>query len=829
MKVQLENQTSSAIVYSILRNAVVCLVVFPWMLTNTSYGQNVAYNLKNGLTIQGIQGEVGEISITLAYGQTDGKPILMMDNGLKRTFVSKRELAQQGESTLSDTEISVYQNVNERKSDKGNGILLEAGNFNEFGHRTIWVRIPLKSGGTRVMPVVQGITKINPMWTEVQTLITADKENRFNNERWDMRLATSSIPAEVLRNLLHNSIDTDNQLERMNIVDFYVEAEQYRRAIEEHNQIIREFPDSRDDFEQDALELQQAYGRSVLREARFRESVGQIKLASDMAAAIDTSKMSQVIQEDFRTFLQESLLEVDQELKQTHAELVARAQAFMASRQEKPDEVEAVQTLINEVTSDLSRGNSNRLASYKRLIGDQTQSAEQLMALAISGWTMGSNKAIDNFAVAQSLFTVRDLVKEYLSPATPGRRVTILQLLEKYEAGEPENLAAIINNITPPQAPDLSQHTGEEPLEFEIAVKGTKAQNFEVQKFKYYVHLPPGYDPYRKYPCLLTLRDGATPLAQLNRWAGSYNPKLGVRTGRGMRHGYIVVSLDWKAPGQRNYQYSAREHKVILGCMRGMLKKFAIDSDRFFITGHRAGAEAAYDIAISHPEHWAGVIGISGRIAKYPIRYFSNQHLGLNVYSVVGTKDHGSISSSLKCWNSWLGSSRFNKCMVIEYMGRLAEPFYEEFPSILEWCDVSRRSWPTDQGCEIECKTLRPWDNYFWFMEFHGMPEANIVRPPNWPANENGPLGIKSTLDIGAKLTSTKDKTMILAVSPRNIGSGMTFWLSPDFIDFKKKLLIKGRGGGFDDFVKASRETILEDVRIRGDRKRPYWAKVRLK
>ena len=421
-------------------------------LAGQSHAQNLAYNLKNGLTVEGIQGYVGEISITLAYGNTD-KNIVMMDDGLRRTFFSKNDVANQGESNLPESEIKVYQRVNEGKSDKGYGILLEVGAFNEYGHRTIWVRVPKKSGGSRVMPVVQGITTINPMWTEVQTLITKDGENRFNNERWDMKLATSSIPADVLRNLLHNSIDTDNQLERMNLVDFYVEAEQYRRAIEEHDQIIRDFPDSRDDFAQDSLELQQAYGRSVLREARFRESVGQVELAAQMAAAIDTTKMSQVIQEDFGAFLQESVLEVNEELKQTKEELVARAKAFIANRQGKTDEVKVVQQLINEVESNLSRANVDRLASYRRVIDDKTQSEEQLMGLAISGWILGSNNAIDNFAVTQSLFPVRDLVMEYLAPATPGRRIQILQEIGKYETKEPRDLAPLINNITPPQAP----------------------------------------------------------------------------------------------------------------------------------------------------------------------------------------------------------------------------------------------------------------------------------------------------------------------------------------------------------------------------------------
>lgn len=788
-------------------------------------GQNTAYTLKNGLLIEGVGGTVSEISVTLAFSQND-KTIVMMDNGLKRTFFSLNDVANKGESNLSDLEVQVFQRVNDNNDNQGNGILMSVGKFDPFGHRTIMVRIPTRTGGSKVVPVIQGITKITPLWTEVQTLITG--EQRINSERWDMRLATSSIPADVLHNLLHSAIDPDNPLERLDIVDFYVAAEQYRRAIEEHAQIERDFPDVKQDFKASRLLLHQAYGRSILREARFRETVGQFTLASQMASAIDTSEMSPVIQEDFQLFLQEEILQVNQKIEQTKTELVDRARKFIAKNQNKPEIVKACERLANELENKLSRANLDRLATYQRLKDGGGLTPEQQLAYAISGWILGSNNATPNMGTAQSLFKVRDLVHEFLHPATPGRRVQIIEELKNYEGGEPEFLAQIINNMTPPQAPDLSNYTGETPLEFETSFKGTVAQEQKLQKFRYLVHLPPDYDPHRKYPCLLTLRAENSTEEQLERWAGRFNPKLGVRNGQAIRHGYIVVSLDWKRPGQTTYEYSAAEHKAILGCMRGMLKKFSIDSDRFFITGHGSGADAAYDVAISHPEHWAGVIGIAGKIAKYPVQYMRNAHLGLNVYSVVGTKDHGNIVASKDAWNTWLKSnswrdgSRFNRCTVVEYIGRLAEPYFEEFPHIMDWCDVNRRSWPDLQGCEFECKVLRPWDNYFWFLEFHGMPEANIMRPSNWPANGRGFNGLK----LGAKLSIT-DRANKFIVRPARQGTGMTIWLSPDFIDFNKRVEIDRTG--FKESLKPSSEVILRDVLRRGDRRRPFWQKVEIK
>ena len=34
---------------------------------------------------------------------------------------------------------------------------------------------------------------------------------------------------------------------------------------------------------------------------------------------------------------------------------------------------------------------------------------------------------------------------------------------------------------------------------------------------------------------------------------------------------------------------------------------------------------------------------------------------------------------------------------------------------------------------EIECVTMRPWDNFFWWLEVEGLPPKSMVAPGNWP------------------------------------------------------------------------------------------------
>src|SRR5262249_8006955 len=133
----------------------------------------------------------------------------------------------------------------------------------------------------------------------------------------------------------------------------------------------------------------------------------------------------------------------------------------------------------------------------------------------------------------------------------------------------------------------------------------------EEPQVKYWVHLPPEYDPYRRYPCIVTLNGLATtPLQQIDWWAGSYNQEAQTRYGQATRPGYIVIAPRWTRDHQRQYEFSAREHAAVLLPLRDACKRFAIDVDRVFLTGHSVGGTAAWDIGLSHPDLWAGVMPI---------------------------------------------------------------------------------------------------------------------------------------------------------------------------------------------------------------------------
>ena len=100
--------------------------------------------------------------------------------------------------------------------------------------------------------------------------------------------------------------------------------------------------------------------------------------------------------------------------------------------------------------------------------------------------------------------------------------------------------------------------------------------------------------------------------------------RSGERLGQATRHGYIVIAVDWQQPHQFTYDYSAREHHAVLGALRDACRRFSIDTDRVFLTGHGIGGDAAWDIALAHPDLWAGVIPIVAVADKFVSRYAKN-------------------------------------------------------------------------------------------------------------------------------------------------------------------------------------------------------------
>jgi pimeloyl-ACP methyl ester carboxylesterase len=373
------------------------------------------------------------------------------------------------------------------------------------------------------------------------------------------------------------------------------------------------------------------------------------------------------------------------------------------------------------------------------------------------------------------------------------------------EGASIERVAQFLKLMKPPL--DVPERSELSPRTFELKLAG-RVNETDV---RYLVQLPLEYDPLRHYPTIVTLPDaGVRPEQMLDFWSGPANKDAG-RIGQAARHGYIVIAVDWQKPHQFTYDYSVREHYAVLGALRDACRRFSIDVDRVFLTGHGIGGDAAWDIAIAHPDLWAGVIPISAVADKFVGRYANNARY-VNWYVVTGELDGDKLANNAVQLDRYMRPN--TDVTVVEYQGRGYEPFGDEIQRMFEWMGLRQRKIPKD----IDCVSMRAWDSFFWWLEVEGLAAKSMVVPENWPPPKNArPAQIE-----GKRLETNKVTVKVQA-------DKVTVWLSPELVDLNQKLVVELNGRTItprDRTVRPDLTTLLEDVRTRADRQHPFWAKL---
>lgn len=396
-------------------------------------------------------------------------------------------------------------------------------------------------------------------------------------------------------------------------------------------------------------------------------------------------------------------------------------------------------------------------------------------------------------------------------PAEPGKEPAI-------EPGQPTEGDA-------PQRPMLG-NTGVPGL-YQLEAKGPS----EHPDIKYLVQLPPEYNPYHRYPVIVTLNGaGTSPSQQIDWWAGGFDKQANTRYGQAYRYGYIVVAPLWQHEFQRKYEFSAGEHSAVLNPLRDVFKRFAVDTDRVYLSGHSMGGDAAWDIGLAHPDLWAGVIPIVAEASKFIIRYPNNGAL-LPMYFICGERDGNKWAPNAVEWDRYLRHADANAwdVMIVQYQGRGHESYHDDIQNVFEWLELPshrRNFFPKKFGGDANDSTknyqsLRTWDNFFWYAEFSGMPDASIIHPVEW-TGEKPPRG--SALQVRGEYLTDSEGNGIVKVS---CGAGkVTVWLSPEMVDFSKKITVRVNEKKLPGTMAPNLVHLLEDARTRGDRQHPFWLHV---
>ena len=744
--------------------------------------------LKNGTTLRGeflvmnsLAGRAVGTSELKQLKNADPVPhnIGRIDTGWQRTYFplqQRQNLDGETNANLSAPNPVIFRLPRPKLSGQsltvsGFGSMSYVGPFDEFGRRRITIATAKKP-----MDVFQSITQVAPDHVLVES----------TNCDWKFGLPLKSIPIETIEALVKREIKPDDAVARFALVRFYSQAEFYGQAFAELEAIGRDFPDRKELVDKSREVLMNTFGVEVLLRLKRRKQAGQYQLAETYAKKLMTQTLTGQIEQDVKRAVQG----FDQ-ARHTIEQVKLLLSEWQAKLNDNARETK-LQPLRSEINEQLDIETLPRLDAFIKAEADKQYEPAQRLALAYSGWVLGSANATPDLDLTFRAWDARQMVIDYLRSDDAAVHSDTVKKLQSTESISPRTILNLI-----PHLPPIIDATDLEPGA--IHQVETEASH----DASYSVVLPAEYSPRHTYPIVIALRSRNRTIEQtLTAWAGDANhPDLG------HQRGYIVIAPHYAERNQAEHTYGAPAHKYVLDCLVDARKRFSVDSDRVFLTGHGMGADAAFDIALAHPDEFAGILPIGGNAIHYCNYCWANG--SYTAWYVVGkgydSRDNRDNSSNMVFDNMLIRGPKFD-FLLVEYLGRNGENLFDDFSKLFDWMETHvRRALPK----EFDVRSLRKADNRFFWLTVGSLPRDYILPLPAGAAQKPIPMEIEAKITPGS--------TVVIKGNAENI----TVRLPAEYVDFDKRLVIKVNSQvKFNKFVTPDIGAALEELRLRGDRSR---------
>ncbi|HXY33920.1 MAG TPA: hypothetical protein VEI07_06805 [Planctomycetaceae bacterium] len=760
-----------------------------WIACGTARAGEVT--LKNGLTLSGTARRIQALTVERQHpreGETLNFPFLMIENGYQRIFVPKGQAARIDERD----DLSKYETFRLTQHRTGGrqitGRVLSTGPFNEYGQRTHTIQTP-----QRQEEIVVGVTKIGPKYVALTGL-------RY---QWNYGIATLSIPPDQLDLMIRKVSDRKNPDHRFGIARFYLQAGLYEESGKELESIAKDFPELSTRVAEARKELLDLEHKLILQELRHRNAAGQHELAHTYALGVPLATASGSVVHDVKDLLA---------AYDNARERIAKTRVVLGELQAQlkdPALVAAVSPLRPMLEEQLSMESLDRLDAFFNLVDDKTLQPAEKLALAYSGAVVGSASAVTDLRLAIRLWEAQHAILEYLRTDSPHDRRDRLTELNSLDGITPELVIKLIQCLPPAvETPDVRPGVA---TTLQVAGRGAEGGP------SYGVLLPPEYDWHHKYPMIVALRPSDhNSSAELDFWGGTT-----AKPGRAQAAGYIVIAPEYVEADAREYSYSMSSHEAVLRCIVDARKRFNVDSDRIFLTGHEMGGDAAFDIGMSHPDLFAGVIPINGICNHFCTWYWQNAG-HTSWYAVVGefdargtyTIDSKTLSRMMTPWKGYVNGM---DVIMVEFAQRGYESYFEETPRIFEWMESLRRQ---KVPHEFSMHVLRPSENRFYWLRAEGMPKS---------VTESNVLAGASRGPVSPMLLEGKISASGSTIRVKSGAKSHTVWLSPELVSYEKPITIMVRDmRKYHKVPESSIEDILDDFATRADRQLIFTTRIDL-
>ena len=836
-----------------------CLTIFLLTLF-TALGQVLAnkFYLRDGRVITGEMALLTKVDEKVGTEEHIARPIVIIDDGLRWVYLSKAQVRPSDETVPRPESFRTGQRANrEGREYLIPGSYNNSTPFDEYGRRLLEIRFP--SG---IEYAEQGIVELTPYYITV-TGLRAYNSNNVNGTplNWNKRIATNAFPREQISAILMRLIDQENLDDRLKLVRFYLTGDHFASADAELELIAQDWKDSPEVLQRiraTSLFVRQGLYEQMLGELEFRWESGQYHFVREYITQLEQDPK---LPERLLVRVQRFFQRYDDTDKQSR-EIVSTLKTLYEALPEEQQN-DKIPPVIAEIERELNFSTLRRLTAFQLFADDPQLSVAEKLAMAITGWYAGPEADNSRLAVAVMLPETEQLIIDYLrSGRDVALRQTILEKLKNSETARPDLIAGILATMKPPLG-DLPEEDLERPgyYNFSLPNPAFVAGMPRAPEIRYAVQLPPDYNPYLRYPMVVSLNGlYQTPDMQIDWWAGQWAPTAqerggvsppvntqdnenttggltpsgsvrNIRMGHAARHGYIVIAPEWNPPEAplADYDFSVFSHAAVLCSVKDAFRRFSVNTDKVFISGHGIGGTAAWDIALAHPDLWAGAIPFNAVASKYIDMYESAvRHVPL--YLVWGEME-GLGTGTARKWNA--NASVLNRYLreqvrpgdvtVVRYVGRGLEGFYEEILHIFDWMKFRQRNSAPEQ---FNVETMRPWDNFFWWVE---MPNLHMDVPRNMFDPMDFPVTTRRDIPKVSVESRLNRPTNAVLVTTRPRLPNVEIFLTPEIVNFGDRVTVRVNDRNYsppNGMIEADVEVMLEDVRTRGDRLHPFWARL---
>jgi hypothetical protein len=803
--------------------------------------------LKDGFVLRGkVQVEGKQV-----LEKTEDGPVLefirsgfyYIDDGARRVIFNP-QLVSHVEPRKIDTLNDIIWNTHIRYlATKPTPPILEITNITDWDSK--WDRkIQYRSLRKEGNDVVEVTIRV-PQHLSIMTPEYAAVDSKDISLRWRAHFLTREFGPEIVRELLgrhkdycdEKSLDDEKRISRrFKVYHFFTSAEWLSEAKQVVDQIAQEFPAAKERVDEARKNLKALKALQLYDDLKRAHDAGQYqwmkvhfkglpdsglpeKMLAEMRALqaeYESAEASLKLARRYLAELPPGLTTGDAELKRTlteaakaiaaelHLEQFLKSKAEVRGGDKEGQRAGRLDTFLAQ------------MAQYER---DKKQhnkidvQPENLLSLAVTGWLLGGRSAETKPEFAQQLWLARKLVIDYQKTVRLADRQKLLarykeQQTQRNPAISVEEFAQMIPNLAPLEPPamlvDNVKAFTADSGRADYATEFTSESFRGGQAIKYWVQLPPEYHPGRPWPVLVALHQAnETARDALRRWSE-----------QGGRNGYIVAAPAWSNVPGAAYEYSSAEHNVVLDLLRDLRRKFQVDSDRVFLSGVASGGSMAFDVGMSHPDQFAGVLPICGLQGYWGDRYLINAQY-LPYYVVAGDMCGGIHLENRRLFKDWI--AKVYPAMYVEYKGRGVEPYLAEATFAFDWMNRKTRANPVGEvgAAGREFRTLRNEDNRFYWLSTDSIAKTSIM-PAKW--NPRVPEARMSAQVIAGNKIDVKTSGL----------KQVTVWFGRGLkVNINAPVtIILNNGVKWAKPVKPDLMTLLEDFYERCDRQRLYVAKV---